>query len=91
MPSTSSPQVVPPSVSECYRLALRFKAVTQASRCPQQREGIASAAAGFGNGPYEERPAHAGLSSYSGGGIRTRDLRVMRSPDGGRPSPEAAC
>ena len=25
----------------------------------------------------DENPAFAGLSSYSGGGIRTRDLRVM--------------
>src|SRR5215211_1772303 len=31
-----------------------------------------------------KKPRLSGASSYSGGGIRTRDLRVMRSKDGGQ-------
>src|SRR5664280_1626286 len=31
------------------------------------------------------------LSLHSGGGIRTRDLRVMRSPKGGQVGPERPC
>jgi hypothetical protein len=39
----------------------------------------------------QKSPALAGLSRSSGGGIRTRDLRVMRSPKGGRVGPDRPC